>query len=203
MIVRNPPGTACYSLVPSLEEEQAVTGTRSLFTLERNCLVFRKKDLDLVITQKLTFMKSGGFHEIHPKPYKIRCFNKNSSVWGVQGGGYDPGFHEIQGHSPSPAFIKLNSFGWNICFYKVLGGFHVKSKDHLQGIVTLCFGLVTGSCDRTQGNNSFVRNPSVARQQGIRYLCMKVKLFVSSHLGPKVPLQCLHQKNTLLYFDTF
>ena len=20
--------------------------------------------------------------EIHPKPYKIRCFNKNSSVWG-------------------------------------------------------------------------------------------------------------------------
>ena len=49
--------------------------------------------------------------EIHPKPYKIRCFNKNSSVWGVQGGGYDPRFQEIQGHSPSPAFIKLNSFG--------------------------------------------------------------------------------------------
>ena len=49
--------------------------------------------------------------EIHPKPYEIRCFNKNSSVWGVQGGGYDPGFHEILGHSPSPAFIKLNSFG--------------------------------------------------------------------------------------------
>ena len=65
--------------------------------------------------------------EIHPKPYKIRCFNKKSSVWGVQAGGYDPGFHEIMGHSPSPAFIKLNSFGWNICFYKVLGGFHMKS----------------------------------------------------------------------------
>ena len=62
--------------------------------------------------------------EIHPKPYKIRCFNKNSSVWGVHGGGYDTGFHEIQGHSPSPTFIKLNSFGWNICFCKVLGGFH-------------------------------------------------------------------------------
>ena len=29
---------------------------------------------------------------------------------GVHGGGYDPRFHEIQGHSPSPAFIKLNSF---------------------------------------------------------------------------------------------
>ena len=87
-------------------------------------------------------VKSGGFSpEIHPKPYKIRCFNKNSSVWGLQGGGYDTGFHEILCHSPSPAFIKLNSFGWNICFYKVLGGFHVKSKDHLQEIVTLCFPL--------------------------------------------------------------
>ena len=29
---------------------------------------------------------------------------------GVHGGGYDPRFHEIQDHSPSPAFIKLNSF---------------------------------------------------------------------------------------------
>ena len=76
-----------------------------------HCLVFRKKDLYLVITQKLIFLKSGGFHlksgrfheirwiscEIHPKPYKIRCFNKNSSVWGVQGGGYDPGFHVKSG----------------------------------------------------------------------------------------------------------
>ena len=49
--------------------------------------------------------------EIHPQPYKVRCFNKNSSVWGVHGGGYDPRFHEIRGHSPSPAFIKLDSFG--------------------------------------------------------------------------------------------
>ena len=62
-------------------------------------LVFRKKDLYLIITQKLIFLKSGGFHEIwqisceiHPKPYKIRCSNKNSSVWGVQGGGYDQDF---------------------------------------------------------------------------------------------------------------
>ena len=30
--------------------------------------------------------------EIHPQPYKVRCFNKNSSVWGVHGGGYDPDF---------------------------------------------------------------------------------------------------------------
>ena len=49
--------------------------------------------------------------EIHPKPYKVRCFNQNSSVWVVHGGGYDPGFLEIQGHSPSPPFIKLDSFG--------------------------------------------------------------------------------------------
>ena len=31
-------------------------------------------------------MKSARFHEIHPKPYKIRCFNKNSSVWGYREG---------------------------------------------------------------------------------------------------------------------
>ena len=86
-------------------------------------------------------------------------FQQNSSVWGVQRGGYDPGFHEILVHSPSPAFIKLNSFGWNICSYKVLGGFHmksagfyvkstgfyVKSKDHLQGIVTLCSNICQNS----------------------------------------------------------
>ena len=27
------------------------------------------------------------------------------------------GFHEILGHSPHPAFIKLKSFCWNTCFY--------------------------------------------------------------------------------------
>ena len=47
-------------------------------------------------------MKSAGFHEIHPKPYKIRCFNKNYSVWWVQERGYDLGSHEIWGHSPPP-----------------------------------------------------------------------------------------------------
>ena len=35
-----------------------VTSTQTI----QYCLVFRKKDLYLVITQKLTFMKSGGFH---------------------------------------------------------------------------------------------------------------------------------------------
>ena len=37
------------------------------------------------------------------------------------------GFHEILGHSPHPAFIKLKSFCWNTCCYKALGGFHMKS----------------------------------------------------------------------------
>ena len=40
-------------------------------------------------------MKSAGFHEIHPKPYKSKCFNQNYSVWWMQERGYDPGFHEI------------------------------------------------------------------------------------------------------------
>ena len=78
-------------------------------------------------------MKSGGFHEIHrisceihPKPYKSKCFNQNYSVWWMQERGYDPGFHEILGHSPLPAPPKLKSFCWNIWFYKVLGGFHMK-----------------------------------------------------------------------------
>ena len=72
-------------------------------------------------------MKSSRFHEIHPKPYKSKCFNQNYSVWWMQERGYDIGFHEILGHSPLPAPPKLKSFCWNIWFYKVLGGFHMKS----------------------------------------------------------------------------
>ena len=56
------------------------------------------------------FVKSRISPEIHPQPCKVRCFNKKLFSLGVHGGGYDPGFHEIQGHSPSPAFIKLDSF---------------------------------------------------------------------------------------------
>ena len=49
-------------------------------------------------------LKSGRFHpdftcEIHPN-YKSKCFSKNSSVWWMQGGGYDQGFHEIHQISP-------------------------------------------------------------------------------------------------------
>ena len=48
--------------------------------------------------------KSGRFHpdftcEIHPN-YKSKCFSKNSSVWWMQGRGYDQGFHEICQISP-------------------------------------------------------------------------------------------------------
>ena len=57
-------------------------------------------------------LKSGGFHlwnlvdftQISPvkstQSYKSKCFSKNSSVWWMQGGGYDQGFHEIQQSSP-------------------------------------------------------------------------------------------------------
>ena len=81
-------------------------------------------------------MKSGGFHlksgRFHLKSSRFHEIWQ-ISVWGVHGGGYDPRFHEIQGHSPSPAFIKLNSFCWNIWIYKVLGGFHLKSaRFHLR-----------------------------------------------------------------------
>ena len=114
-------------------------------------------------------LKSGGFHpwnladftQISPvkstQNYKSKCFNKNSSVWWMQGGGCDQGFHEvlpdftwnpheihqISWNPPdfkimsfcvmikyrSFVFQKTNqkSFCWNIWFYKVWGGFHLKS----------------------------------------------------------------------------
>ena len=43
------------------------------------------------------------FTQISPvksKNYKRKCFSKNSSVWWMQGGGYDQGFHEIHQISP-------------------------------------------------------------------------------------------------------
>ena len=103
-------------------------------------------------------MKSGRFQvKSTHNLIKSDVSTKTLQFGGVHGGGYDPRFHEIQGHSPSPAFIKLDSFGWNTCFYKVLGGFQMKStgfhlksarfhadfmwnrKTHLQRIATLCF----------------------------------------------------------------
>ena len=57
-------------------------------------------------------VKSSGFHPWNPadftqispvkstQNYKSKCFSKNSSVWWMQGGGYDQGFHEIHQISP-------------------------------------------------------------------------------------------------------
>ena len=57
-------------------------------------------------------LKSGGFDlwnlvdftQISPvkstQNYKSKCFSKHSSVWWMQGGGYDQGFHEIHQISP-------------------------------------------------------------------------------------------------------
>ena len=77
--------------------------------------------------------------EIHPKPYKSKCFNQNYSVWWMQERGYDTGFHEILGHSSLPAPPKLKSFCWNIWFYKVLGRFHMKSA----GFQNMSFCVMT------------------------------------------------------------
>ena len=159
------------------------------------------------------------FHLWNPPKIIKASVSAKTSVWWMQGRGYDQGFHEIHQISPwnlvdftceiqqsSPRFhlwnppkiIKasvsaktlqfdecrvgamtkdfmwnlheihwisklwafawwssiglsfferpIRSFCWNIWFYKVWGGFHlksagfqVKSKDLLQGIVTLCF----------------------------------------------------------------
>ena len=56
-------------------------------------------------------MKSGRFQvKSTQNLIKSDVSTKTLQFGGVHGGGYDPRFHEIQGHSPSPAFIKLNSF---------------------------------------------------------------------------------------------
>ena len=80
--------------------------------------------------------------EIHPKPYKIRCFNKNYSVWWMQERGYDLGSHEIWGHSPPPCtppnwivFVETSDFirfgvdftGNPPDFMVKSAGFHLKS----------------------------------------------------------------------------
>ena len=71
-----------------------------------HCLVFRKKDLYLVITQKLTFMKSGGFHEI----WQISC-----------------GFHEIRWISGEIWQISHEIHQISCRFHLKSGRFHVKS----------------------------------------------------------------------------
>ena len=113
------------------EDLWIVPNTNSSYSISIEVFGLSKERPILGHHAKAHILKSGRFH------VKSGRFHLKSG-----------GFHEILGHSPSAALIKLNSFGWNICFYKVLdgfhmksGGFHVKSKDHLQGIVTLCFSF--------------------------------------------------------------
>ena len=78
-----------------------------LFSEFINCLVFRKKDLYLIITQKLTFMKSagfcadftksGGFHvKSTYKTYKSNISRKTLQFYGVLWEGYVMFSHEIR-----------------------------------------------------------------------------------------------------------
>ena len=95
---------------------------------------------------------SYGFHEIqwisceiHPEPYKFRCFSKNSSVWvdftwNLLDFMKSTGFHTDFMKSSRFHMDFMKSGGFHTDFMKS-GGFHVKSKDLLQGIVTLCFRL--------------------------------------------------------------
>ena len=50
-------------------------------------LVFRKKDLLLDHHAKTHIFEIGRFHEIHPKPYKIRCFKQKLFSLGGAGRG--------------------------------------------------------------------------------------------------------------------
>ena len=118
-------------------------------------LVFWKsKDLYLIITQKIIIwnpadftMKSGGFHlksgrfhhEIHPEPYKFRCFSKKLFSLG--------GFHlkSARFHLKSAGF-HLKSAGFHMDFMKS-SRFHVKSTQNLinsdVSAKTLQFGWIS------------------------------------------------------------
>ena len=99
------------------------------------CLVFRKKDLYLIITQKLIFLKSGGFHEIwwiswNPADFmkstqnliKSDVSTKTLQFWGCRGEAMTQDF--MKSWFIAPLLHSSNwRFGWNICFYKVLADF--------------------------------------------------------------------------------
>ena len=116
---------------------------------------------------------SYGFHEIqqisceiHPEPYKFRCFSKNSSVW-------------VDFTWNLPDFMK--SAGFHMDFMKS-SGFHVKSKDLLQGIVTLCFPRLDGSFR----NKVAFRRCCIRGQQG------QVEWSVGSFISCLVSLEAAH-----------
>ena len=123
-------------------------------------LVFRKKDLYLIITQKLTFMKSGGFQvKSTQNLIKSDVSTKTLQFGGCMEGAMTPDFMKSRVIAPllhssnwivlveTFAFIRFwVDFTWNLPdftlnppdFMRISWNpkFHVK-KDHLQGIVTL------------------------------------------------------------------
>ena len=122
------------------------------------CLVFRKKYLYLIITQKLTFMKSGGFHQVKSTQNLIKSdvSTKTLQFGGCREGAMTPDFMKSGVIAPllhssnwivlveTFAFIRFwVNFTWNLPDFMRISwkppDFIVKSKDHLQGIVTLCF----------------------------------------------------------------
>ena len=66
-----------------------------------------------VLAETLAFIILGGFHRWNLGEICTRFHGWNPPDFRVKYGG----FHEILGHSPHPAFIKLKSFCWNTCFY--------------------------------------------------------------------------------------
>ena len=140
-----------------------------------SCLVFRKKDLYLIIRQKLTFMKSGGFHlksgrfhQVKSSRFQVKSTQnliksdvstKTLQFGGSREGAMTPDFMKSGVIAPllhSSNWIvekipwiscEIHQISWNpVDFMRIscnpadfmkATGFHVKSKDHLQGILTL------------------------------------------------------------------
>ena len=123
-------------------------------------------------------LKSGGFHLSNlaeftqissmksTQNYKSKCFSKNSSVWWMQGGGYDQGFHEICWISHE---IHMKSTRFHADFMKS-GGFHVKSKDLLQGIVIVIVIVIVTLCFLGYRKSDLIGALLISRWQLIRLM---------------------------------
>ena len=72
---------------------------------------------DFMTWNPADFMKSGGFHDV-----KSGGFHEIRRISWREIRRISCGFHEILGHSPHLAFIKLKSFCWNTCFYNFFTG---------------------------------------------------------------------------------
>ena len=108
----------CRSACPCVKlQNMDDVGTPPVRLLKHLFLVFRKKDLYLVITRKLIFlifMKSGRFHVKFGGFHEIWQITRE--IWWISCESRDIAFPL---HS-----IKLKSFCWVIWFIRFLGGFH-------------------------------------------------------------------------------